>query len=70
MEGGTSGLVGNRLQQSDIECHHRLQSVLTVHGPPSPPRSALYTSVSQPSGPAINDTGPREVLLEVVILVF
>ena len=36
----------------------------------------VYSSVSQPPGhgpvpgPAINYTGPREVLLEVVILVF
>jgi hypothetical protein len=36
----------------------------------------VYTSVSQPSGrdpvpgPGISYTGPREVLLEVVILVF
>jgi len=38
--------------------------------------TALYTSVSQPPdrgpvpGPGINYTGPREVLLEFVILVF
>jgi len=30
---------------------------------------SLYI-VSQPPGPGINYTGPREVLLEVVILVF
>jgi len=29
-----------------------------------------YSSVSQPPGPGINYTGPREVLLEFVILVF
>jgi len=30
----------------------------------------LQISVSQPLGPGINYTGPREVLLEFVILVF
>ena len=40
------------------------------------PRTMLYTSVSQPPGrgpvpgPGINYTGPREILLEFVILVF
>jgi hypothetical protein len=39
-------------------------------------RMSVYGSVSQPSGrgpvpgPGINYTGPREALLEVVILVF
>jgi len=33
-------------------------------------RSIFYISVSQPPGPGINYTGPREVLLEFVILVF
>ena len=31
---------------------------------------AVYISVSQPPGLGINYTGPREVLLEFVILVF
>jgi len=31
--------------------------------------SVLYNSVSQLPGPGINYTGPREVLLELVILV-
>jgi hypothetical protein len=30
----------------------------------------FYSSVSQPPGPGINHTGPREALLEFVILVF
>ena len=34
------------------------------------PFMVLYTSVSQPPGRGINYTGPREVLLEFVILVF
>jgi len=39
---------------------------------PSPHRSSSmsYISVSQPPGPGINYTGPREVLLEFVISVF
>jgi len=32
--------------------------------------AGLWGSVSQPPGPGINYTGPREVLLEFVILVF
>jgi len=33
-------------------------------------RVFVYISVSQPPGPGINYTGPREVLLEFVILAF
>jgi len=39
-------------------------------------KSIIYNSISQPpgrgpvSGPGINYTGPREVLLEFVILIF
>ena len=32
--------------------------------------AVIYSSVSKPPGPGINYTGPREVLLEFVILVF
>ena len=32
--------------------------------------TSVYTSVSQPPGPGINYTGPREVPLESVIFVF
>jgi hypothetical protein len=41
-----------------------------------PPTKLVYSSDSQPTGyspvpgPGVNYTGPREVLLEVVILVF
>jgi len=33
-------------------------------------KNILYANVSQPPGPGISCTGPREVLLEFVILVF
>jgi len=32
--------------------------------------AVFYTIISQPPGPGINYTGPREFLLEFVILVF
>jgi len=34
------------------------------------PADVPYSNVSQPPGPGINCTGPREVLLEFVILIF
>ena len=61
---------------STVNC--KPQSVAPLRVPACLPvcLPSVYTSVSQPpdrgpvQGPDINDTGPREILLEFVILVF
>jgi hypothetical protein len=63
-----------------LPCSHTAKCILmqldTQQTFDSDHNSNVYTNVSQPlgrgpvPGPAINYTGPREVFLEVVILVF
>jgi len=46
------------------------RTVVRIHWRSFGPSLSLKISVSQPLGRGINYTGPREVLLEFVILVF
>jgi len=61
-----AGVLGSR----EAARVHHVEDVIRL------PNNTFYTSVSQPpdrgpvAGPGFNYTGPREVLLEFVILVF
>jgi hypothetical protein len=62
--------------KSDFEVTENLASIHTASSKSAEGHAVSYASVSQPlgrgpvPGPGINYTGPREILLEFIILVF